>query len=205
MLDIDALLRTLAANKGSDLHLKVGVPPTIRVDGVLKRLEGERLSPTDTAEIAEKIMPGDRAQAVGQIDEADFAYSVPGVARFRVNAFRQRWSISMVFRLVRMGSASFDDLGPSSGGQGAGRCATRLDLGDRADGLGQDDHARRDDRPHQHVEAGPHPHHRGPPIEVLHPDREATVNQREVGVDTANFLTAMRAAMREDPDVILIG
>src|SRR5205823_2156235 len=111
VIDIDALLRTLASKGGSDLHLKVGAPPMIRVDGVLKRLQAEKLNPRDTAEVAKKVMPGNRGEHLDEVEEADFAYSVAGVARFRVNAFRQRGSISLVFRLVRMGSASFEELG----------------------------------------------------------------------------------------------
>jgi twitching motility protein PilT len=204
LLDIDALLRTLAQNKGSDLHLKVGASPVIRVDGVLRRLQGPTLTPADTSMVARSIMPADRRERLEQEDEADFAYSVSGVGRFRVNAFKQRGSISMVFRLVRMGSQSFEDLGlPDvireladaprglilvTGPTGSGKTTTLAAMIDHINNT----------KPVHILTVED-------PIEVLHADRLASINQREIGVDTENFVNAMRAAMRQDPDVILIG
>src|SRR6266550_7267152 len=111
MLDLTGLLRLMTENGGSDLHLVVGSPPLIRVDGELRRLKGSALSPDDTALVAHSITPADRRQDLERRSEADFAYSVPGVGRFRVNVFRQRGSISVVMRRVRTASASFEDLG----------------------------------------------------------------------------------------------
>src|SRR5438105_12824663 len=110
MLDLTALLRIMAQHSGSDLHLVVGSPPLIRVDGELRRMKGDPLSPDDTALVAHSIMPPDRRERLEQRAEADFAHSVPGVGRFRVNVFRQRGAISVVMRRVRTASASFDDL-----------------------------------------------------------------------------------------------
>jgi len=204
LLDIDALLRTLAQKKGSDLHIKVGVPPMIRVDGVLRRLQGSPLTPSDTSMAAQAIMPPDRRDRLEQEDEADFAYSVSGVGRFRVNAFKQRGSVSMVFRLVRMGSQSFEELGlPEvireladaprglilvTGPTGSGKTTTLAAMIDHINNT----------KPVHILTVED-------PIEVLHADRMASINQREIGVDTGNFVTAMRSAMRQDPDVILIG
>jgi twitching motility protein PilT len=205
MRDIDALLRTLAERMGSDLHLKVGSPPLIRVDGLLGRMEGEDpLRPEETEAIAEHIMPPDRWERFQERNEADFAYGVRGVARFRVNAFRQRGSVSVVLRLVRVGSPSFEDLGLPpvvrtladeprglvlvTGPTGSGKTTTLAAMIEHINSS----------RPCHIVTVED-------PIEVIHPDQQAAVNQREVGVDTESFLTAMRAAMRQDPDVILIG
>jgi len=204
MLDIDALLRSVAENKGSDLHLKVGAPPTMRIDGSLRRMTGPPLKSGDTTELVRAILPADRKDRLDEADEVDFAYSVAGVARFRVNAFRQRGSLSVVFRLVRVGSQSFEDLGLPpvirdladaprglilvTGPTGSGKTTTLAAMIDHINNTKPAHILTIED-----------------PIEVLHPDRMATVNQRELGVDTGNFLTAMRAAMREDPDVILIG
>jgi twitching motility protein PilT len=137
-------------------------------------------------------------------NEADLAYSLPRLARFRVNVFRQRGSVSVVLRLVRVGSPSFEDLGLPpvvreladaprglvlvTGPTGSGKTTTLAAIIDHIN----------ESRPCHIVTIED-------PIEVVHPDRLAAVNQREVGVDTDSFITAMRAAMRQDPDVILIG
>jgi twitching motility protein PilT len=204
MVDIEELLRQLVESEGSDLHLKVGAPPTIRVDGSLRRLSYDRLSGDDTSRIAGFIMPPDRRANLERLQEADFAYSLAGVGRFRVNVFHQRGSISLVMRRVRVGSPSFEDLGLPpvirtladqprglilvTGPTGSGKTTTLAAMID-------------------HINATKPIHILTieDPIEVLHPDRTAAVNQREVGVDTDNYVTAMRAAMREDPDVIFIG
>jgi twitching motility protein PilT len=205
MRDIDTLLRTLAQRQGSDLHLKVGSPPLMRVDGVLGRMENEeKLTPEETEAIAHRIMPADRWQNFLDRNEADFAYGVAGVARFRVNVFRQRGSISMVLRLVRVGSPSFEELGLPpvvrsladeprglilvTGPTGSGKTTTLSAMID-----------------HINSSRACHIVTIEDPIEVIHPDQQAAVNQREVGVDTESFVVAMRAAMRQDPDVILIG
>jgi twitching motility protein PilT len=204
VLNLKSLLRTLAEANGSDVHLKAGAPPVIRLDGKLRRMEGRHLTPEDTAYIAQSILPADRKDALKEKRELDFALSLAGVGRFRVNVFQQRGSISLVLRRVRVGSQSFDELGLPpvirelaeqprglclvTGPTGSGKTTTLAAMID-------------------HINAN-NPVHIltiEDPIEVLHPDRVATVSQREIAVDTEGFLTAIRAAMRQDPDVILIG
>ena len=203
-LNADDLLRSLAERGGSDLHLKAGSPPLFRVDGILSRSDGPELSPADTAEVARRLMPADRWEDFQGAPEADFAYGLPGVARFRVNAFRQRGSISIVARLVRIGSPSMDDLGLPpvvralaneprglilvTGPTGSGKTTTLAAMID-----------------HINATRSCHIVTIEDPIEVLHPDRMAAVSQREVGVDTDSFLSAIRSSMRQDPDVILVG
>jgi twitching motility protein PilT len=203
-LDLAALLRTLAENDGSDLHLKVGSAPLIRVDGDLQRLEGPRLTPQDTQLLAQSIMPPDRRGWLEQKKETDFALSVPGVGRFRANVFYQRGSITLVLRRVRVGSQTFEDLGLPpvvrqladaprglilvTGPTGAGKTTTLAAMID-----------------HINANRACHIVTIEEPIEVLHPDRVATVNQREIGMDTDSYEAAMRAVVRQDPDVILIG
>lgn len=203
-MDLTSLLRTLADNDGSDLHLKVGAPPIMRIDGELRRTDQPRLKPEDTERLAESIMPPERrSQLIGQ-KEADFALTVPGVGRFRVNVFRQRGATSIVLRRVRIGSPSFEELGlpPIAstladaarglilvcGPTGAGKTTTLAAMVEHIN----------DTRPCHIVMLED-------PIEVVHLDRMATVNQREIGVDTDNFAVAMRAVVRQDPDVILVG
>jgi twitching motility protein PilT len=204
LIDASMLLRTLAENSGSDLHLIVGQPPVIRVDGQLRRLPGKPLTPDDTALIAQAIIPPERRALLMTQKEVDFAHSLVGVGRFRVNVFRQRGSISIVLRRVRVGSASFEELGlPAvvselasaprglvlvTGPTGTGKTTTLAAMIDFIN-----------------TNKAVHILTIEDPIEVLHPHRKACINQREIGVDTDSYVGAMRAAMRQDPDVILIG
>jgi twitching motility protein PilT len=205
MLDIDELLKVLHDREGSDLHLKVGSPPLIRVQGVLSQVENtEPLSPEDTQDVLNAIVPPHRKEHFEEHGEADFAYSLPGIARFRVNAFRQRGSVSLVMRLVKIGAPSIAELGLPpvvedladiprglvlvTGPTGSGKSTTLAAVIDRINAT----------RPCHIVTIED-------PIEFLHRDQMAAVNQREVGVDVLTFAEAMRSAMRQDPDVILIG
>jgi twitching motility protein PilT len=205
MRKIDVMLRSMAERNGSDLILKVGSPPLVRIDGVLTRVEGEEpLKPEETAELAQAIMPLDGWMAFQDTTEADLAYSLKGVARFRANVFRQRGSVSLVLRLVRVGSPSFEELGLPhvvqtlseesrglilvTGPTGSGKTTTLAAMIDYINST----------RPVHIVTIED-------PIEVLHPDKKGAVNQREIGVDTNSFVAAMRSAMRQNPDVIFIG
>src|ERR687892_79752 len=166
MRDIDSLLATLAERQGSDLHLKVGSPPLMRFDGVLGRVDGEEpLRPEETEAMAHHLMSEDRWRDFLQRNEADLAYSIAGVARFRVNVFRQRGSVSVVLRLVRVGSPSFDELGLPP---------VVRELADEPRGL----------------------------VLVTGPTGSGKTTTLSAMIDHIN---AMRAAMRQDPDVILIG
>jgi twitching motility protein PilT len=184
--------------------LIVGAPPTIRVDGQLIRLDAPPVKATDTAAVALAITPADRQHLLETQKEVDFAHSIPGGGRFRVNVFRQRGSMSVVMRRVRLGGASFDELGLPpvvrqlaeaprglvlvTGPTGAGKTTTLASMIE-----------------HINKNKAVHILTIEDPIEVLHPHRKATVNQRELGVDVDSYVDAMRSAMRQDPDVILIG
>jgi twitching motility protein PilT len=197
-------LRFVVSEGGSDLHVKVGSPPMIRYDGHLKRLDREALSGAETAAIADAILPPDRKQSFQDRGSADFAHSLSGVGRFRVNVFHQRGSVSMVLRKVRVGGPTFEELEVPdvvrkladeqrglvlvTGPTGSGKTTTLAAM------IGYINLT----RPVHIVTVED-------PIEVIHPDAMASVNQREIGLDTPDFLTALRDAMREDPDVILIG
>ncbi len=198
-------LRTLMeVAGGSDLHCKVGSPPRIRVDGRLRKLQAPSLTPADTENMVTEVLREDLRSAFHQTNEADFAYSVPGLGRFRVNAFRSRGSVGLVFRRVSVGAVPLTDLGlPAvisalaleprglvlvTGPTGSGKTTTLAGMID-------------------HVNASREAHivTIEDPIEVLHFDKLGMVNQREVRLDTGDFATALRAAMRQDPDVILVG
>jgi twitching motility protein PilT len=199
-----AWLEALVAAKGSDLHLKVGSPPRMRVDGRLVVLEGPNLTPDMAEELLRDLIRPDLHQQFQKTNEADFAYSLPGVGRFRVNAFRQRGSVGMVLRRVQEGAMSIGELGLPpviarlaeqprglvlvTGPTGSGKTTTLAAMID-----------------HVNANNAVHIVTIEDPIEVLHADKLGMVNQREVRVDTDDFTIAMRAAMRQDPDVILVG
>jgi len=197
-------LRQLAEASGSDLHLKAGAPPRIRVRGRLHSIERAPLTAQETESLALSIVPPARRGLFAERGEIDFAYSIKGVGRFRVNTFRQRGSCSLVLRLLRVGGPGVAEIGLPpivqqladehrglvlvTGPTGSGKTTTLAAM---------IEHINRTSPVHIVTIEDP--------IEVLHPDKEASVNQREVGQDTETFLTAIRAALRQDPDVILIG
>ena len=177
----------------------------MRINGTLRKIEGEEsFTPSDTTEMAASIMRPDIAEQFAAKNEADFAYGLEGVGRFRVNAFRQRGSVAMIFRRVRTSAASFEDLGlPDVVGRLAGE-HRGLVLVTGPTGSGKTTTlAAMIDHINTHREV--HIVTIEDPIEVLHNDKMAEINQREIGVDTQDFASAMRAAMRQDPDVILVG
>lgn len=197
-------LRALIESGGSDLHCKVGSPPRIRVDGRLRRLEADVLTGKDTEHMVHEVLRSDLVAAFDATNEADFAYAMEGVGRFRVNAFRQRGTSGLVFRAVSVGAIPLTELelpeavAPLAleprglvlvtGPTGSGKTTT---LSGMVDYINQNREV--------HVVTIEDP------IEVVHNDKLAMINQREVHVDTEDFATAMRAAMRQDPDVILVG
>jgi twitching motility protein PilT len=202
---LDRLLRVMSDLNASDLHLKVGSPPRVRVNGDLTKLAAEEILTHEcVAEMAQTIMRPEVAQTFAQLHEADFAYAVHGTGRFRANVFRQRGSPAMVFRRVRTSAANFDELGlPEvvsqlaneqrglvlvTGPTGSGKTTTLAAM---------IDHINRTREVHVVTIEDP--------IEVLHRDEIAEISQREVGFDTQSFANAMRSAMRQDPDVILVG
>jgi twitching motility protein PilT len=202
---LDRLLRAMEPHEASDLHVKAGSPPRIRMHGDLAKMQGEDILTNETtAEMASAIMRDDVAEQFATRNEADFAYAIPGCGRFRVNVFRQRGSVAMVFRRVRTSAASFEELNLP---EVVGRLASEhrgLVLVTGPTGSGKTttlaamiDHINRSREVHIVTIEDP--------IEVLHRDALAEINQREIGFDTQDFASAMRAAMRQDPDVILVG
>jgi twitching motility protein PilT len=197
-------LRTLAGSEGSDLHLKSNSPPAMREGGRLRRLQHPPLSSQDVEELANAIVPSNKRARFDDDGEVDFAHSVPGVGRFRANVFRQRGAVSMVFRKLRMGGPSFEELRLPPVVQKLAEEARGLILVTGPTGSGKTttlaamiEYINRT-RPVHIVTIED-------PIEVLHTDRTAWVNQREVGQDSKTFFSALRASLRQDPDVILIG
>jgi twitching motility protein PilT len=203
-LSVVPFLRALGEVGGSDLHIKVGSPPRVRIDGRLRKLQAPNLTPTDTEFMVREVLRDDLIEEFAKTNEADFAYSVAGMGRFRVNAFRSRGSAGMVFRRVSVGAIPLDDLGLPpvisalameprglvlvTGPTGSGKTTTLAGMIDQINNNREVHVVTIED-----------------PIEVLHFDKLSMINQREVRLDTADFGVALRAAMRQDPDVILVG
>ncbi len=197
-------LRALTSGDGSDLHLKATSAPMLRETGRLRRLERAPLTAGELSHLAQTIVPAHRAERFREEGEVDFGHSVPGVGRFRANVFRQRDSVSMVFRRLRIGGPTFEEIGAPEIVQKLAEEPRGLILVTGPTGSGKTttlaamiEHINRTQAVHVVTIEDP--------IEVLFSDRMASVNQREVGQDSKTFLTALRASLRQDPDVILIG
>jgi twitching motility protein PilT len=202
--NVDALLRQAVEHGASDIHLKVGSAPIVRIDGELRRLDGhDPLRPADTLGYAEAMFTEKAGQDFIETGSTDFAYGRHELGRFRATAFRQRGSVSLVLRRVVPGAKTFSELGlPKAmekiasaksglvlvtGPSGSGKTTTMASIIDWVNS--------NQGRAIITIED---------PIEVLHPDKRSVVVQREVGVDTADMADAIRAAMRHDTDVILV-
>src|SRR5215218_1014088 len=206
-MDLNTLLRTAVDAGATDIHLKIEMPPIIRSDGSLKPLDGH---PALAEEDLESILISVTATNATKLDafresgELDTAYMSPDLTRFRVNGFRQRGATSFAFRVIPKIVPSFGDLRLPAGVQKLAEEHRGLILVTGATGSGKTttlaamiNHVNSTRR--QHIVTIEDP------IEILHPDRACIVNQREVGLDTQSFGQALRRALRQDPDVILIG
>ena len=204
-MHINDILKTASERKASDVHLKVGAHPIIRVDGQLIGLvEYKRLMQEDTIAMAFSMMSSQQKEKFKQFLEIDIAYSVPGLGRFRCNIFQQRGSVGLVLRLIParilnirelllppvLEKISDEERGLVlvTGTTGSGKSTTLAAMIDYVN-------ARRN----THIVTIEDP------IEFLHRDKKSIVNQREVEVDTRSFAAALRSALRQDPDVILVG
>src|SRR6188472_4367616 len=206
-VDLTSLLRSAVEHGASDVHLKFGQPPVIRHDGLLLPLEGYPALTSNALEgIVEEIGASTPARLATfyETGELDTAYQVPGLPRFRVNAFRQRGEISFAFRIIPKTVPSFQSLGLPQGVEDLSEEQRGLVLVTGATGAGKTTtlaamlgHINRTRQ--QHIVTIEDP------IEILHEDETCIVNQREVGLDTDSFGQALRRALRQDPDVILIG
>lgn len=204
-MDINALLKKTFSIGASDLHIKVGSHPIIRLNGELKLLtEQNRISQEDAIKTAFSVMSPGQRDVFKKKNDIDLAYSVPGLGRFRCNIFIQRGSIGAVFRVIPIRIPSIDELNlPSvlkkiameprglilvTGTTGSGKSTSLAAMIDQINNEKTNNIITIED-----------------PIEYLHRDRKSIVNQREVGSDTDSFSKALRAALRQDPDVILVG
>ena len=202
---IDTLVAKLVESEGSDLHLKVGAPPAVRTHGLLQHLEGyEVLRPVDTENIIRDIMSEKLLKEFEETGEADFSYSVRGVGRFRVNAFRQRGSVSIVMRFIPFGVPRFEDLNLPDAIATLAREERGIILVTGTTGSGKSTTLASMINLINHT-TSKHIMTIEDPIEFLHRDEQCIINQREVGTDTESYSRALKRVLRQDPDIILIG
>lgn len=203
-VSIDEMLQEAVQRRASDLHITVGVPPKLRIDGELTDISNERVTPQYAETLIMQILPKRAAIQLNENGECDFSYAVPGVGRYRVNVFRQRGSYACVIRIVGTIIPSPQELGiPESvvqlaemkrglvivtGPTGSGKSTTLASLVNVINSTQNVNIITLED-----------------PIEYLHRHNKAIVNQREIGVDSLSYSSALRAALREDPDVIMVG
>ncbi len=204
-MHINDLLKIAVERGASDLHLKVGSYPMLRIRGaLLPALEDKRLDHEDVVAMSAAIMPTSQREKFKDAQEVDLAYSVPGLGRFRCNVFQQRGTVGLVLRVIPMQIRSIDELSLPpvlrtiaeeerglvlvTGTTGSGKSTTLAAMID-----------------HINATRCCHVMTVEDPIEFLHRDNKSIVNQREVSVDTRSFAQARRSALRQDPDVILVG
>jgi twitching motility protein PilT len=204
-LELNEILKIALKGGASDIHIKPGLPPMFRVDGALVPLKnGERLVPEQVQQMAAAVMNPLQKQRFDESREVDLAYGIPGLGRFRVNVFQQRGSVGIVFRVIPFGVKTIEHLHlPKvieniameqrglvlvTGTTGSGKSTTLAAMIDYINSNRTCHIMTIED-----------------PIEFLIRDRRSLVNQREIGVDTQSFANALRAALRQDPDVILVG
>jgi twitching motility protein PilT len=204
MLTLAEMLEEVIHSGGSDLHLTIGTPPQIRVDGKLRPLGSTALTAEDTESLAYGVMTDAQKQAFEEKRELDFAFSIRELSRFRADVFRQRGAVACAFRVVPFEIKSFEALGLPpvieklcdrprglilvTGPTGSGKSTTLAAMIDKIN-----------------RERSAHILTIEDPIEFVHSHKNCIVNQREVGCDTHSFPAALRVALREDPDVVLIG
>lgn len=201
---IDNILRASVEVKASDIHLTVGVPPVMRINGELKRYGQDPLKPEDTEEMAKAIIPENMWEQFLEKGELDFSYGVAGSSRFRVNTYYQRKSVAMALRVISSKVPTVDELNlPAiipqlvekphglilvTGPTGSGKSTTLASMINYMNQTMRKHIITLED-----------------PIEYLHKHGNSIIDQREVGFDTLNYSNGLRAALRQDPDVILVG
>jgi twitching motility protein PilT len=203
-MTLPELLHAMVQMEGSDLHITTSTPPQVRVHGHLVRLTGNDLSPSDTKQLAYSVLTDTQKKRFEESMELDFSFGIKGLARFRVNMFNQRGAVGAVYRLIPEKIRSFQELNPPqvlttlaerprglvlvTGPTGSGKSTTLAAMIDKIN-----------KERHDHILTIEDP------IEFVHQHQNCLVNQREVHSDTQSFTNALRAALREDPDIVLIG
>lgn len=198
------LLTKAFEKKASDLHVTAGLPAVFRIDGQLEQLDDLKLTPNNLKELLLEILPESKKEEFADKGETDFSYSLPEIGRYRINAFHQRGSIAIAVRLIATGIPTIEQLAMPrvlydlaekpqglilvTGPTGSGKSTTLAAMIDYINSNFAKHIITLED-----------------PIEYLHPHKKSIINQREVGADTNSFANGLRAALRQDPEVILVG
>ena len=204
MATLRELLKTTVDADGSDLHITTNTPPQVRVHGLLRPLDLPALGAADTKQLAYSVLTDAQKKRFEETQELDFSFGIRGLARFRCNVFNQRGAVAAVYRLIPETILGFDELGLPpvvaklaerprglvlvTGPTGSGKSTTLAAMIDKING-----------ERHGHILTVEDP------IEYIHPHKKCIVNQREIHGDTVGFSAALRSALREDPDIVLIG
>jgi twitching motility protein PilT len=204
MATLPELLKLMVDMDGSDLHITTNTPPQIRVHGHLRRVTGPDMQPADTKQLVYSVLTDSQKKRFEESLELDFSFGIKGLARFRCNMFNQRGAVAAVYRLIPEKIRTFQELGLPpvlaalaerprglvlvTGPTGSGKSTTLAAMIDKINQERKDHILTIED-----------------PIEYIHPHKGCLVNQREVHSDTQSFSMALRAALREDPDIVLIG
>lgn len=203
-MNITDLVNIGMEKQASDIHITVGMPPTLRVNGELLMLEGKKLSPQDTEALVHEVLDAERFDELKEKGEIDISFSSSGVGRYRVNVYKQRGSYGMALRIIPLTIPSIEELGlPAvvqdiselprglvlvTGPTGSGKSTTLASIVDLINKQRKCHILTLED-----------------PIEYLHTHNKSMVNQREIGADSHSFSNSLRSALRQDPDVILVG
>lgn len=203
-MDIIELLKETTEKKASDLHLTVALPPIVRINGRLERISSQNLTPADTEQLVRQVLSEKQQKELDEKGELDLSFANPGLGRFRVNAYKQRGTCSMAIRVVALTIPTMDELGLPpilkdiamkprglflvTGPTGSGKSTTLAAMLD-----------------YINKQKSCHILTLEDPIEYLYKHDKSMVNQREIGNDSDSFANALRAALRQDPDVILVG
>jgi len=203
-LNVKVMLEGMVKTEASDLHIKVGSPPMLRIHGSLRPIDHPPLAPLDTEQVVKQLLPERLIRSFEELGTADFSYSLPGLARFRMNAFHQRGSMSLAVRRVNFQPPTVQEINLPpvlntiadanrglvlvTGVTGSGKSTTLAAM------IRHINQTRR-----EHIITVEDP------IEYLYKDEKSIINQMEIGVDTADFQTALKHVLRQDPDIILIG
>ncbi|KPL01157.1 MAG: hypothetical protein AMJ91_01375 [candidate division Zixibacteria bacterium SM23_73_3] len=203
-MTLKQMLEEMLSNKASDLHIRIGVKPTLRIDGVLRSIADEPTTPQNMEEVMDQILTEEQKKEFLQRNELDLALSVSKMGRFRINFYRQRGTIGIALRAVNTIIPSFEELNLPpvlkklsdnrrgliilTGTTGSGKSTTLATMIDHINSTRPENILTIED-----------------PIEYIHRNKKSIISQREVGGDTESFVTALRHAFRQDPDVILVG
>lgn len=203
-MDIKTILKDMVKRGASDLHIRVGVPPVYRINGKLFRLQLDRLDEAQMDQVFQELAPAHQLKVYQENHECDFAFSIPSVGRFRINAYKQRGTTAMAIRSVSLGIPDFESLNLPEIIRDISLKSRGLILLTGATGSGKSTAmAAMIDHMNEHLSSNIITIE--DPIEYLHRDKKCIISQRELRNDTLTFQNALRSALRQDPDVIMVG